>query len=105
MNYMEHELYRWSYMTDEELCRRLNKIKNIAKLHCFIHVAEQNGKKWLKSLAEDRLTKVMNGIVGESVDRMHRKLTIAKEKERVLETGGSKKYGFEPDDLDRYLDI
>lgn len=51
---MENEKYRWSYMTEEQLARRLKKITNPDKLACFIDMAEMRGNDYLFELAGER---------------------------------------------------
>lgn len=51
---MGHEEHRWSYMTDEHLARRLKKMTRPEKLDCFIDMALQKNKQWLRLLAIDR---------------------------------------------------
>ena len=48
---MSNERHRWSYMTDQQLLTRLNKIRNLEKLDAFLYMAEENGKTHLADAA------------------------------------------------------
>ena len=49
------EEFRWSYMTNEQLERRLDRITNPAKLVAFISCAKRYRAFKLVKLAEDKL--------------------------------------------------
>lgn len=49
-----HEEHRWSYMTEDQLLRRLRKITQPQKLQCFIIMASRRGNAFLDRAARDR---------------------------------------------------
>lgn len=51
---MGHEEMRWSYMTDEQLARRLKRMTRPEKLDCFINMALQKNAPYLHDLALER---------------------------------------------------
>ena len=51
---MVHERNRWSYMTEEQLARRLKKITKLEKLSCFELMAENRDNSYLMRLAKER---------------------------------------------------
>lgn len=51
---MGHEKMRWSYMTEEQLARRLKRITNPEKLRCFTDQADREGNWYLADLALER---------------------------------------------------
>ena len=51
---MGHEEMRWSYMTDEQLARRLKRMTRPEKLDCFMDMANLEGKPYLHDLALER---------------------------------------------------
>ncbi len=53
---MEHELHRFTTMSDKQLTRRLGKIKNPKKLSAFIKMASWTGKRKLGSMAKAKLS-------------------------------------------------
>jgi len=56
MNALEkNEANRWSYMTEEQLARRLDRITNPDKLELFIKFAKLYGEKSLWSEARRKL--------------------------------------------------
>lgn len=64
MNYdrlLEHEYYRWSYMTEQQLIKRLGKITNPDKLDCFRDVAFHYDKEWLVDMATERKNELRGG--------------------------------------------
>jgi len=48
-----HEEYRWSYMTDQQLLKRLDKITQLDKLQVFMGLAIERRKSLLFSAAQD----------------------------------------------------
>lgn len=53
-NLMEKERHRWSYMTENQLVTRLNKITNPEKLRCFMDLADDSKNPLLYHLAVER---------------------------------------------------
>ena len=89
-NLMSHEDHRWSYMTEEQLARRVKKIKNPKKLSCFIRKAEEARNTYLLGLAWERsddlqvitnLKKVGNGRLETKKAEIKEKWEVVKEKE------------------------
>lgn len=52
--FWSNEEHRWSYMTEEQLARRLKKITREGKLQCFIDMASLRGNDYLYDLALER---------------------------------------------------
>ena len=52
--FMNNEEMRWSYMTEEQLARRLKKITREGKLQCFIEMASLHNNDYLHNLAVER---------------------------------------------------
>jgi hypothetical protein len=56
MNALEkNEAHRWSYMTREQLTRRLEKITNPVKLRLFVKMARVYGERGLLIAANKKL--------------------------------------------------
>lgn len=62
---MNHEEHRWSYMTSEQLLRRLRRITQPQKLRCFLTMAIRNNRTALQEAARERMA-VLVGIDGRS---------------------------------------
>ena len=54
-NYIEHERYRWSYMSQADLFKRLQKITKVEKVRVFKLLAFEKGFKLLQMAADRRL--------------------------------------------------
>lgn len=54
MRLMVHERHRWSYMTEQQLARRVKRITKIEKLGNFATLAGENGNKYLLDLVRER---------------------------------------------------
>ena len=52
---ISNEAHRWSYMTLEQMEKRLYKITNLDKLRIFIRFANANGRRKLAKLAKEKL--------------------------------------------------
>ena len=55
---MEHELHRFTSMSDKQLTRRLGKITNPKKLTAFIKMASWTGKRKLGGMAKAKLSRL-----------------------------------------------
>lgn len=51
---MVHEEHRWSYMTNDQLLRRLGRITQTQKLRCFVTMASRRGEAFLEQEAYNR---------------------------------------------------
>lgn len=51
---MEHEEHRWSYMTPDQLLRRLRRITQPQKLRCFAVMASRQGSSLLEREVQER---------------------------------------------------
>jgi hypothetical protein len=95
---MENEKHRWSYMTEEQLARRLKKITIPAKLNCFIDMAGMRGNDYLYQLAEER--QIDLGMVVKA--RLVNFIDGAKVKKKVAEKWNKEK---EKEIDERYLEF
>jgi len=95
---MENEKYRWSYMTEEQLARRLKKITNPDKLDCFIDMAGIRGKDYLFELARERSVDL--GLIAKA--RLVNFIDGAKVKKKVAEKWNKEK---EKEIDERYLEF
>lgn len=55
---MDHERHRWSYMTRDQLKRRLRKITKQEKLECFLIMARNQQDKYLEEMALLRMVQL-----------------------------------------------
>ena len=87
---LSNEEHRWSYMTEEQLARRVKKITKPQKLDCFINMAFLKGNDYLRYLAIERQVdlgliaqakKGMPSNVGKIRSAIKKKWDTEKEKE------------------------
>jgi len=58
---MENERHRWSYMTEKQLAKRLDKITKLEKLDCFMTIARERGNDFLLHKAKMRKSVIKYG--------------------------------------------